>query len=177
MATVKLAKGLPSLREKDAYDLLRKVFAAACDRFGFRLVHFSIQRDHIHLIVEAADATALTRGMQGLTIRMARALNKLWGRKGTVFPDRYHARPLKTPREVRHALAYVLNNAWKHRGFGAHHPDAYASGWWFDGWLDQFTARNVPDRPTAPARTWLLTFGWRRHGLLSLAEVPARVSA
>jgi REP element-mobilizing transposase RayT len=115
IATVKLAKGLPSLREKQAYDLLRKVFAAACERFGFRLVHFSIQRDHLHFLVEAADATALTRGMQGLAIRVAKALNKLWGRKGKVFGDRYHARPLKTPREVRHALAYVLNNAWKHR--------------------------------------------------------------
>jgi hypothetical protein len=59
---------------------------------------------HIHLIVEAKDRELLSRGMQGLVIRMARQLNKALGRTGRVSADRYFARALKTPREVRRAV-------------------------------------------------------------------------
>jgi REP element-mobilizing transposase RayT len=86
----------------------------AKDRLGARIVHYSVQRDHLHLIVEAEDTRSLSRAMQGLSVRIAKALNRALGRKGKVFADRFHDRVLTSPRQVRHALAYVLCNARKH---------------------------------------------------------------
>lgn len=80
--------------------MLRTAFAAGSERFGFRLRQYSVQSDHRHLVVEGKDRRALSRGMQGLLIRIAKGLNRLWGRRGTVFADRYHDRILRTPREV-----------------------------------------------------------------------------
>jgi len=128
--------------------------------------------------VESRNRSALSRGLQGLFIRVAKALNRLWGRKGRVFADRYHDRILRTPREVRRALAYVLNNGLRHRHRtlcgGQPAPDLYGSGWWFDGWKESFRVKGVEaqQRPVAASRTWLLRTGWRRHGLVRLAEVP-----
>jgi len=172
--TVKLEKGLPPLRSRGTYVLLRAAFAAGCERFGFRLIQYSVQRDHLHMIAEAKDVRALARGMQGLLIRVAKALNRLWGRRGSVFGDRYHASTLRSPREVRSALAYVLNNARRHGLRLAQAVDVYASGCWFDGWAEILCVRGVTfvGRPTAAPRTWLLRVGWRRHGLIRFAEVP-----
>ena len=171
--TVRVVEGLPRLRSRRVYAALRAAFAAGCERFGFRLAQYSVQRDHIHMIVEAKDRRALARGVQGLLIRVAKALNRLWGRKGSVFGDRYHDKVLRTPKEVRSALAYVLNNARKHALRLAQGVDLFASGAWFDGWRESFGRRGVPAaRPVAAARTWLLSVGWRRHGLIRLDEVP-----
>ena len=91
-------------------------------------------------------------------------------------------RILRTPREVRNALAYVLLNARKHwaQRFGQAPPvrlDEASSGRWFDGWRREARcgAPPAPDDAieVAPARTWLLSRGWRRHGLVDPAEVPA----
>jgi REP element-mobilizing transposase RayT len=132
------------------------------DREGFRVVHFSAQSNHVHLIVEARDKQRLARGLQGLKVRLAKGLNKLWRRRGAVFADRYHALLLKTPRQVRNALRYVLTNAIKH-GLkldpGA--PDPFSSGDVFHGW------NRIPDLElgwtslglVAKARTWLLRTG------------------
>lgn len=109
-----MQRGVPSLREHSLFVQVRKALAAAKHQFGFALVHFSVQRDHLHLIAEANDRRALSRGVQGLSIRLALAVNRLLERKGRLFADRYHARALKTPREVRFALRYVLLNARKH---------------------------------------------------------------
>ena len=129
------------------------------------------------MIVEAKDRPALARGVQGLLIRVAKALNRLWGRRGSVFGDRYHDKVLRTPREVRSALAYVLNNARRHGLRLAQAVDVFASGAWFDGWREKFRARSVPEaRPVAAPRTWLLRIGWRRHGLIRLAEIPGHSS-
>ena len=92
----------------------RHAFGEACERAAFRLVHYSIQANHVHLIVEAESATALGCGMKSLAARFARAVNRALGRNGPVLVDRYHLHTLKTPREVRRALAYVLLNARKH---------------------------------------------------------------
>jgi REP element-mobilizing transposase RayT len=173
LVTMRLRNGLPSLRGKEVYAALLALLAAACDRFGLRIVHYSVQGNHLHLIVEAADAAALSRGMQGLTIRIAKTLNRVWQRTGGVFKDRDHARVLCTPREVRHALCYVLHNAKKHGLRLLDGLDRFASGAWFDGWKERFTVRNLPvSTPVVAAATWLLRAGWRRHGLLSLAEAP-----
>ena len=171
--TLKLLPGLPRLRDRRTDAALRAAFAAGCDRSGFRMAHYSVQNDHLHMICEAPERASFARGVQGLTIRVARALNKLWGRKGKVFADRYHDHVLRSPREVRNALRYVLQNAAKHGRQFADGLDRFASGAWFDGWRESFNVKNLPEvTPVARARTWLLTKGWRKHGLLSLLEAP-----
>ncbi|MEO8177864.1 MAG: transposase [Deltaproteobacteria bacterium] len=112
--TLRVQRDVPSLREHSLFVLVRKALAAGKQQFGFSLVHFSVQRDHLHLIAEANERRALSRGVQGLSIRLALAINRHLERKGRLFVDRYHARALKTPREVRFALRYVLLNARKH---------------------------------------------------------------
>ena len=118
--------------------------------------------------------------MQGLAIRIARALNKLWKRKGKVFADRYHDRILASPREVRHALCYVLANGKKHAAQGCEVVvpqgiDVFTSAPWFDGFREPIVVRGMElvVRPVAHAGTWLLRTGWRIHGLLSVHELPA----
>jgi len=124
------------------------------------------------MIVEADDRTRLSRGLRGLAIRVARAVNRALGRRGPVWGDRYHARPLKTPREVRHALVYVIQNAKKHAR-GVHGLDPCSSARWFDGWSDEPAAGARECAPVARARTWLARVGWRRHGLIHRDEQPA----
>src|SRR5262249_44927146 len=112
--TVKVLPGSPSLRSVILVRALERSFAAARDRGDFRLVHYTLQTTHAHLLVEAADATALARGMMAVGARIARALNRTFGRRGPVLAERFHARVLRTPREVRNALAYVLLNLRRH---------------------------------------------------------------
>src|SRR4030081_3561338 len=99
---------------------LQGAFEGGRDRFGFRLIHYSIQGNHVHLIVEASDKHSLSRGMQALMIRMARALNRMMHRRGSVFADRFHAHVLRSRREVAHALRYVFGNFAHHaKSWGA----------------------------------------------------------
>jgi hypothetical protein len=182
--TVKLVRGLPPLRRQAAYEVLRTAFHAGCagpERRGtFRLCHYAILNDHLHFIAEAGDRDALARGLQGLLVRIAKALNKLWNRRGKVFADRYHDRILKTPRDTRNAIRYVLANGKKHAAEGREVSvpqaiDTYTSAPWFDGFRETITVRGLEAviRPVTDARTWMLTIGWRRHGLLSVHEMPA----
>src|SRR5712691_5400913 len=150
-----------TLRATDAVRCLRaaRVFPAvrrglATSHSGFRIIHYSVQNDHIHLIIEAEDGARLSRGMRGLAIRLARAVNHAIGRRGAVWGDRYHARALATPRAVRHALVYVLMNFKKHRT-AVGEVDPRSSAAWFDGWRAE---------PGARAQSWLAAVGWRRHG-------------
>ena len=176
--TMKLRRELGSLRTKRKVAVIRRSAAAARARFGARIVHWSVQRDHIHAIVEAKNASALARAVQGFSIRVAKGLNRLLGRRGAAFADRYHVHILKTPREVRNALAYVLNNARRHAAKCGQYVagtfvDPFSTWALFDGWIDA-PARPPPDANSAasPPRTWLLRIGWQRHGLLSIREVP-----
>lgn len=169
LVTTRLVAGLPNLRREVAFAQLRDLIAAGADRFGFRLVEFTLQRDHVHLIAEAEDRRALARGMQGLLVRIAKALNRAWQRRGEVFGDRYHARELTSPRAVRCALVYVLQNARKHREIVAG-MDALSSGPWFRGWRD-LVAR-APS-PLPAAQSWLLTTGWLLGGPIATFERPA----
>ena len=172
---MRLREGLPSLRRLGAFETLKRRFRAGCNRFGFRLIEYSIQSNHIHFIAEALDARALARGMQGLSVRIARGLNKGWDRTGKVFADRYHSRILRTPREVRLALAYVLGNARRHRvPVPAGDADLLSSGAWFSGWrnLTPIPMSSPFACPLTAARTWLLRKGWRRRGLLDVDAVP-----
>ncbi len=162
--TAKLCPGLPSLRNTRTLEVLCEAFDVAKQRLGARLVHFSVQRDHVHLLVEAADRRALSRSMQGLFVRVAKALNRAWNRSGTVFRDRFHARGLESPRQVRHALAYVLLNGARH-GECRGKIDLFSSGSWFRGWKQALRGplADFP-APVAAACSWLLRLGWRRHG-------------
>ena len=181
-ATVRVRRELAWLRAKPVFAAVRRALGAS-SRAAFRVVEFSVQRDHLHLLVEAHDGAALAAGMKGLGVRVARAVNRVLGRRGSVWADRYHARELTSPRSVRNALVYVLHNARKHRASVAL-VDPCSSAAWFDGFrVDDLTAiasadaRAIVDgagaRPTAAPRTWLAGTGWRRLGLIGIDESPA----
>ena len=145
-----------NLRSKRCFSRIRQCFERGRDRFGFRLVHFSVQGNHIHLIIEAIDERALARGMQGLGVRIAKALNRVMGRKGTVLADHYHARQLRSPTQVANALAYVLMNFLHHfpaetSRHAVNVRDPFSSAWREHG----------KDPPVVAPRTWLLSIGWR----------------
>src|SRR5262249_34176746 len=136
-------------RSARSFTRLCACFQAGKQRFGFRLCEFSVLGNHIHLLVEANDKRALARGMQGLCIRIARALNRMMSRKGAVFADRYHAHILKTPKEVRRARRYLAANAREH-GLAQH-----AFG-------DPYCSFALASPPVAKPESWLLREGWRR---------------
>jgi hypothetical protein len=172
--TLRARAGLPSLRLAQTRSALFQAISAARDRFGCRIVHFSIQSNHVHLLCEADDRAALSRGIRGLSIRMARAFNRVHALSGAVWADRYHDRILRTPREVRAVLVYVLGN-WRHHG-GERYPlgsiDPCSSAAWFDGFVERMLppCADIP-APVVPARSWLLALGYRRQrGKLSVDE-------
>jgi putative transposase len=186
------------LRNRDMYKALREATFTVAKRElhfakqgAFRIVHVSIQQTHVHLLVEAAHKTALSRGMQSFQISAAKHLNRAFSvrtklprrRRGTVFPDRFHQEIITSPRQARHALAYVLNNWRKHAEDRTSDPrwnvDPFSTGVLFDGWKAHadralmWRWRDTYDpmfvyRP----QTWLLRTGWVRHGLISFTEVP-----
>ena len=177
--TLKVLPSAPNLRRRHCFDVLRAAFARGKDRFRFRLTQFTVQGNHLHLLCEAKDKQALTRGMQGLSIRIARRLNRKVGRQGRLFAERYHARILRSPTEVRHALAYVINNSRHHPPrdvtFARDWIDDLSSAPWFDGWKWPPRLRGRPldgECPIVAATTWLLSTGWRARGLIAPDEVP-----
>ena len=166
--TLRLRDHVWQLRSRRCFQILERAFYLGCDRFGGRVCHFSVQHNHVHLVVEAKDARALARSLQGLCIRMAKGLNRLMGRKGAVFGDRYHARVLRTPTEVRRVLVYVLANGRKHLPRVGQHPraewrDPFSSAAWFRGWSVPSEPPYLPG-PVAEPVTWLLAAGFRRAG-------------
>lgn len=170
------------LREPDGYLALRHALGIVYARTDFRVVHASLQANHLHLLCEADDRRALSRGVQALSSTFARVLNRSLGRRGTVFEHRYFATVLTEPAQVRAALAYVLNN-WRKHGEDRADADArhmqvdpYSSGPSFDGWRDLVLPLQLPadhePLPTALATAPVLVTGWRRHPLLSVHERP-----
>lgn len=129
--TLRARAGLPSLRAARVFPAVRAAIRLA-QRERFRICHFSVQSNHIHFLVEANDRQALSRGVQGLAIRLARCINRVLARRGAVWADRYHRRDLATPREVRNALVYVLQNFRKHAA-EARGLDPCSSAAWFTG--------------------------------------------
>ena len=177
--TLKVRAGLPSLRRQRVVREIERSLAAGCERGSFRVVHYSIQADHGHFLVEAAGREALGRGMKSLAARFARAVNGTLERSGPVLADRYHVRVLRSPRQVRNGLAYVLLNSRRHlaqrkgrwalRGASL---DAGSSARWFEGWVGRHAGPVEGPRSVAAPHSWLLRVGWRRHGLISPSEVP-----
>ncbi len=162
--TIRAAPGLPSLRSARIFGALRHAIArASVDRF--RVIHFSIQQDHGHFIVEGAEARRARGGMHGLSIRLALAVNRVLGRKGRVVGDRYHVRPLTTPRQMRTSMVYVLLNFRKHLRAPAG-IDPRSSGPHFAGWHrgPELARARADTAATVAATTWMATLGWRRAG-------------
>jgi REP element-mobilizing transposase RayT len=185
--TVKVGRGVPSLRSQLLARHVKQVLlkqrekleaeASAGVAVGkcFQVVHFTIQDDHMHLIVEATDKRMLARGVMGLEIRIARSINKLLKRTGRFWAERYHRRDLRTPTETRNVLRYVLLNLQKHyRGFGDRaFADPKSSAASFDGYSRPPLLLDDAERwPHVTPRTWLLGVGWRYRGLLDPADTP-----
>ncbi|HWO26866.1 MAG TPA: transposase [Kofleriaceae bacterium] len=178
------------LRRRDIYLAVREATIVTARREDFRIVHMSIQRDHIHLIVEADSRRALSKGVQGFSISAARQINKAITarggdrRTGRVIGERYHARPLTYPRAVRNAIAYLLGT-WRHHGEDrasfarTWKVDPFSSGPVFFDWQELADSPVLwPLRPTYHPlivfrpRTWLLQSWPRFHPLISVYEVP-----
>jgi len=181
-----------NLRRRCVYQAIREATLTTARREGFRIVHLSVQRTHIHLIVEADDKRALASGMQGFQISAAKHLNAAISkgkpgprRRGTVFPDRYYAEIITSPRQARHTLAYVMLNFRKHREDQAEPVSSWKLDWFssailFPGWVEYgdeaFLWRGPPTYDPLivhQPRTWLLREGWRKAGTISCYEVPS----
>ena len=168
--TLRAVAEVRCLRAQVYFGIVRSMIARA-QRADFRVVHFSVQGNHIHLICEADDGRALGRGMQFLSSMIARGVNFTRGRRGSMWRERYHRRDLTSPRQVRNALRYVLMNHDKHGPQDSHTGpalDPCSSALWFDGWAPEaaaaLTALAAHVRwgpPVVSAQGWLLRAGWR----------------
>jgi REP element-mobilizing transposase RayT len=181
-----------SLRRRRVWHAIREATLTAATREDFRIVHLSLQRTHVHLIVEASNKEALARGMQGFQISAAKHLNAAISkdrpgprRRGTVFPDRYYAEIITSPTQARHTLSYVMNNWRKHKEDRAERVSSWKIDWFstaamFPGWAEYgdqvFLWRGPPSYDPLivyqPA-TWLLREGWKKAGPVSCNEVPS----
>ena len=191
--TLRLASDLGNLRRGRVYKAIRRATMVAARERDATIVHISIQSNHLHLLVEAADAARLGEGMRRFAISAARQLNATVSsergtrRAGKVFTDRYHAEVITVPRQARHALAYVLNNWRRHKADRTQITrrwllDPFSSAIQFRGWAGlpedfEWTPRASyePLEVGEPA-SWLLRIGWRRAGTIALDEVPGPVA-
>ena len=146
--TVRMAPHVHNLRTRRCFSILAKALVAAAERFGVRIVQFSVLGNHVHLVVEAASNGALSTAMKGFAVRVARGLNRVMKRRGRVVGDRYHAHLLRTPTETRRALRYVRTNAEHHGLVRVGTKDAFTSP--------------LHEAPLPMPTLWLLTTGWRR---------------
>lgn len=192
---------LGNLRRKVCYEAIQRATVAVVERADFRIVHLSIQRTHIHLIVEAETKSALATGMQAFQVSAARHLNaavratETQPRRGSVFPDRYYASSLATPTQVRNTLIYAMHNYRHHN----EHRSGVAKTWRFDfystaplfggfceydglpdedpqrGLLWSWPAGYTP-LMARQAQTWLLREGWRKAGQISCAAMPSKAN-
>jgi REP element-mobilizing transposase RayT len=181
--TLRVVREVGWLRRAKAYRAIRHALVVVLSNPAFRIVHFSLQSDHVHLVCEADGKLALARGVQGFQIAAAKALNKELGRRGQAFADRYHARSINSVRQTRHVLNYVLNNWRKHghdrSGVGLYDGriDPFSSGVWFAGWKERTQPVELPEgydppRVAAP-QSWYLIEGYKRARPISVYEVPA----
>ncbi len=182
--TVRVCEHVPDLRGRFVLPLVEDVLEGWKARAGFRIVHYSVQGNHIHLIVEAPGGRgAVARAMKGIKVAIARRINQLTFSRGTVWADRYHDRVLDKPRKVRNALGYVLNNGRRHRVRGAwrrsrDRVDPCSSAEVFDGWKWPVQRERDGPPPVVPPGTWMLREGWKRAGgRIAPDYVPPRSAA
>jgi putative transposase len=196
--TMRAVRACPSLRTQRALRAVHQQLARLLRRDGtFRVNHFSLQETHLHMIVESDDRVALWRGVQWLAARIARAVNKIYGRSGSLWRDRYHRHDLTTPREVKNCLVYVLFNVRKHgllpwitpTARGAPAFDLCSSSAWFEG-FDERAGPYVADvrellakhdllsPPVSRPETWLGTRGWLdEYGPIHPTDFPRQPHA
>lgn len=179
--TLRLRPDLPNLRRGKLFHRVRSVLRTVAQLADFRVCHFSVQGNHVHLLCEAESAPALAQGVHRFATRLAWCIADVVGHRRPIFAERYHARILASPRETRNALRYVLLNGRRHaRGpLAADWFDPCSSAAWFDGWKEELPWREPwmrelqrEESPVAQAKSWLLREGWRKRGLLSLREIP-----
>jgi REP element-mobilizing transposase RayT len=180
--TLRIVEGVSSLARDGLMKIIRRAIKQS-HKVDFKVHEFNVLGNHLHLITTAAHKRALSGGVAGLEVRLAHRLNSALSRSGKLFAQRYHARYLRTPREVRNALRYVLLNRKHHaaeKKFAKFWIDPWSSAAWFDGWAQPIRGGEpwkrqllAMDRPTEKATVWLLTTGWKRHGLLHFDEAPA----
>ncbi len=176
--TLRVLDEVGRLRRRDAFKIVRGVMVEHLGREDARIIDLSIQGNHIHIVVEAKDRRALSAEMHDFKIAVARRINRIRNRKGSVFADRYHEEILRNPTQTRRCLAYVLNN-WRRHGedkLSNRVCDPYATGMWFTGWREA-SGVDVPEGlellPRREPRSWLLKTGWMRGGpRISFYEVP-----
>jgi len=186
---MRVVPAVGSLRRREMYKAIRNASIAAARSGRFRIVHASLQRDHLHMLVEAEHKSALARGMQGFQISAAKHINAALGdgaqpRRGKVFSDRYHLEVITSPRQARHAISYVLGN-WRHHGedrgelSSSWLVDPFSSAILFPDWIERqdepwlWPMRETYD-PLVVFRpnTWLLAEGWKKAGTISYRAVP-----
>jgi REP element-mobilizing transposase RayT len=193
---LRVIRAVGSLRRRSTYRAIREATLTAARREDVRIVHVSIQRTHVHLLVEADDKEALASGMQGFQISAAKHLNAAISkgkpgprRRGTVFPDRYHAQVITSPTQARHALNYVLNNWRKHEEDRKQPMSEWKVDWFstaamFPWWAEYGPYEEEPLLWRGPEtydplvvyqpRTWLLREGYKKGGPpISTREVPS----
>jgi REP element-mobilizing transposase RayT len=192
---LRVVPAVGSLRRRKMYQAIREATIVAALREQIRIVHISLQRNHIHLLVEAESRLALSRGMQGFQISAARNINTMLGearyrrRRGRVFADRYFADAITSPRRAHHAISYVVNNWRKHKedqqGLASTWlVDPFSSGALFAGWREledkhfMWPLRETYD-PLIVRRpqSWLLREAWKKSGPISARDVPSRSRA
>ncbi len=174
--TLRLRGDITSLRNKRTWNALQATFQMARNQDKIRITDFSLQHGHVHLIIETMSALTLALGMQSFCISFAKRLNKLHGRSGAVFTERYHARELRTPLEVKRAIIYVIHNARRHGVcWGLLPYDPWSSASWFDGFPELVPGELIEatePRPTATPLTWLRACGFMLWGPVSVDAMP-----
>ena len=189
---LRVIPGLRSLRGCKTFRFVHRALSSGNERPGFRLVEYSVQTTHFHLIVESQSTQSLTRAIQGLAIRLARSVNRALRRSGAVFGDRYRSRVIRGPRDARNTLRYVLNNARRHVRFAQRNrtrwKDPCSSAPWFRRWsIPTYAPPFVPDQrylfltelgsaAVAP-RTALLASAWSRAGPIALLHTPGPIDS
>ncbi len=188
--TLRVVDGVGKLRRRAIYQAVGRAVIAVLPRADFRIVHLSLETDHVHVICEADDDGALASGIKAFQSSAAQHINQVLSaergdrRRGQVFRDRYHARRLTSPTQARHAIAYVLNN-WRHHGHDTSAVtrrwavDYFSSGPSFPGWIERTGSPFLDAVPptyerlmVARPQTWLLAVGWARTGTISMRTVP-----
>jgi len=190
--TLRVTDAIGWLRRFDTFAAIRRALhVVIANHAEFRVVHISVQNTHLHLVCEASSKEKLASGLQGFQISAAKQLNaaiskrRRTERRGRVFTDRYHAEDLGTPRQVRNALAYVINN-WRRHGVDRNalfslydgRLDPYASGLSFAGWRDALPTE-LPDAPAgyepppvSEPSTWLMRVGWTKASPIEMFDTP-----
>jgi REP element-mobilizing transposase RayT len=150
--TVRFTRGTWNLRSQRCFEPIRKALAEVARREGVRVVHFSVQHNHVHLMIEAEDRRVLSSAMRSLLIRVARGINGVMGASGRRIAERYHEHVLKTPTETRNALRYVMRNR-------VHHLARWGKS--SVPFVDPFSSESrALEGLIKPPESWLLQHAW-----------------